>query len=60
MITHVGFLIANPSIRNAIVLLALHSVQIVRILREDAVLARNPDYQAYRARVRWRLVPLIF
>lgn len=57
MVGHVGFLLANFSVRNVLVLVLLYAAQAVRIRREEAVLAPDPAYGAYCARVRWRLLP---
>jgi protein-S-isoprenylcysteine O-methyltransferase Ste14 len=61
LINHVGFLLVNFSWRNALVLGLLYVAQLIRIAREEAVLAESdPDYRHYRRRVRWRLVPFIY
>lgn len=61
LIGHAGFLLANFSWQNAAVLALLYVAQVVRIRREEAVLASNSaDYRAYRQRVRWRLLPFVF
>lgn len=60
LIGHIGFLLANFSWRNAAVLAVLYVAQVVRISREEAVLASSDEYRSYQRRVRWRLVPYIF
>jgi len=60
LIGHIGFLLANFSWRNAAVLAVLYVAQVVRITREEAVLASSDEYRSYQRRVRWRLVPYIF
>lgn len=61
LIGHIGFLLANFSLRNAAVLLVLYVAQVVRIRREEAMLAAtNPAYRDYQQRVRWRLLPFVF
>ena len=61
LIGHVGFLLANFSWRNAAVLGVLYVAQVIRIRREEAVLAANDvDYRAYQRRVRWRLLPFVY
>jgi len=61
LIGHVGFLLANFSWRNATVLALLYVAQVIRIRREEAVLAATSgDYQRYQQRVRWRLLPLVY
>lgn len=60
LIAHVGFLLGNFSLQNALVLGALYCAQIVRMLREEAVLGESGEYRDYAARVRWRLVPFVF
>ena len=60
LIAHIGFLLANFSWRNAAVLALLYVAQVVRIQREEAVLASSEKYCSYQRQVRWRLVPYIF
>ena len=61
LIGHVGFLLANFSWRNAAVLGLLYVAQVIRIQREEAVLAAaSGDYRHYQQCVRWRLLPLVY
>ena len=60
LIGHVGFLLANFSVRNAAVLGLLYAAQVLRIVREERVLTTSDEYRRYRERVRWRLLPRIF
>lgn len=63
LIGHVGFILSNFSLQNLLVLVMLYIAQVIRILREEAVLRsgeQGPDYVAYSRRVRWRIVPLVF
>jgi len=61
LIGHVGFLLANFSWRNAAVLGLLYVAQVIRIQREEAVLAAaSGEYRHYQQRVRWRLLPLVY
>ncbi len=63
MIGNVGFLLANASIRNMLVIAALVLVQVLRILHEEALLQKSEfkaAHKAYCAQVRFRLVPLVF
>lgn len=61
LIGHVGFLLANYTWRNAIVLALLYAAQVIRIRREEAILAAtDPGYRAYQQRVRWHLLPFVY
>ena len=63
MIGNAGFFLANASLRNALVLSALVLIQVLRIFREEAVFDRSElkaEYDLYRFRVRFRLLPLFF
>lgn len=61
LIGHIGFLAANFSWRNALVLALLYVAQVVRILREEAMLAASDvNYQRYQHQVRWRILPFVF
>jgi protein-S-isoprenylcysteine O-methyltransferase Ste14 len=60
LVVNCGYLIENPSAWNTAVLSVAVLGQIARISCEEAVLGRDPDYIAYRQRVRYRLVPLVY
>ena len=61
LISHIGFLLANFSWRNAAVLAMLYAAQVHRIRREEAILSSaSPEYRDYQRRVRWRLLPFIY
>jgi protein-S-isoprenylcysteine O-methyltransferase Ste14 len=63
LISHAGFLLTNFSWRNVLVLAVLYLAQVVRMLREESMLARSSrgvDYEAYRSAVRWRILPFVF
>jgi protein-S-isoprenylcysteine O-methyltransferase Ste14 len=55
-ITHAGFLLADFTLRNLIVLGALHLCQLVRVLREEKLLGQEAAYRAYCRDVRYRFV----
>jgi protein-S-isoprenylcysteine O-methyltransferase Ste14 len=58
--THVGFLLLMPSFLNAILYGLAFCLQVVRLLREERVLIRDPLYQSFAHRVRYRLIPGVF
>ena len=60
LIADVGFLCVNFSWRNAAILGVLYAVQVLRIRREEAVLAGSAAYRDYQQRVRWRLLPFVY
>lgn len=60
LITHVGFLAANPTIWNALTLVAADIALMIRATCEEKTLAKDPAYQSYQDRVRWRVVPGLF
>jgi protein-S-isoprenylcysteine O-methyltransferase Ste14 len=61
LIGHIGFLLANYTWRNAAVLALLYAAQVIRIQREEAILAAtDPGYRAYQQRVRWHLLPFVY
>ena len=60
LVTHVGFLVANPTPWNASVLLLADTALIVRALMEERVLSADATYQQYCRRVGWHLVPGVF
>lgn len=60
LIAHLGFLLSNFSLQNFIVFLVLYIAQIVRIQREEEILADFPGYGEYRNQVRYRLIPKVY
>jgi protein-S-isoprenylcysteine O-methyltransferase Ste14 len=60
IVTQIGFLIANPSLYNAGILLLAWTLQIARIHAEERVLAEDPAYQAMMAQTKYRLLPGVY
>lgn len=60
MIFSTGYFLANISLWNGLVLSLLFFAQIRRIINEEAFFSREENYQAYREKVKWRLIPLVF
>ncbi len=57
VVLQAGYLMQSISIRNALVMLFATGCNVGRVLAEDRLLAENEQYDSYRARVRWRLLP---
>jgi len=60
LITHIGFVAANPADWNLIVLFAADLALMFRAVCEERTLAEDPAYRDYMQRVRWRVIPGIF
>lgn len=61
LVGHIGFLLANASWQNFAVVLLLYVAQVLRMQREEAVLASASEgYRCYQQRVRWRLLPFVY
>jgi protein-S-isoprenylcysteine O-methyltransferase Ste14 len=58
--THIGVLLAMPSLLNAALYALAFAFQVIRILREEAILMQSQEYRDFAARVRYRLLPGIF
>jgi protein-S-isoprenylcysteine O-methyltransferase Ste14 len=59
-VAQLGYFLAFPTTRNAIVLGVWSVAQILRIQAEEVVLTRDAGYRVYAEQVRWRLVPGIY
>jgi protein-S-isoprenylcysteine O-methyltransferase Ste14 len=59
VLTGAGYLLENPSIRNACLFAVVTLAQAVRIVEEERTLAGDPAYRAYARRVRSRVVPYV-
>jgi protein-S-isoprenylcysteine O-methyltransferase Ste14 len=60
LVTHMAFLVANPTPWNVSVLLLADTALILRALMEERVLSGDVEYQRYCRRVGWHLVPGVF
>jgi protein-S-isoprenylcysteine O-methyltransferase Ste14 len=60
LITHVGFVLANPAPWNLAVLALADVALLFRAVREEGTLTKDEAYRSYTDRVRWRIVPGIF
>ena len=60
LITHVGFVVANPANWNLLVLAAADVALLLRAVCEEQTLALDGAYREYMQRVRWRILPGIF
>jgi protein-S-isoprenylcysteine O-methyltransferase Ste14 len=60
LVTHLGYVASNFTIRNVVVTAVTLAAQLVRIQGEERLLSNDPEYVAYRARTRWRLVPFVY
>jgi protein-S-isoprenylcysteine O-methyltransferase Ste14 len=60
LITHVGFVAANPAGWNLLVLALADLALMMRAVREEQTLAQDDAYRDYMQRVRWRVIPGVF
>lgn len=60
LITHVGFVAANPTIWNVTILSAADIALMWRAICEEQTLQQDDAYRAYQQLVRWRVLPGVF
>jgi protein-S-isoprenylcysteine O-methyltransferase Ste14 len=60
LVTYAAYVAENPSLRNVALLCLSTVLQLVRIREEERLLTRDSVYERYRARVRYRLIPLLY
>jgi protein-S-isoprenylcysteine O-methyltransferase Ste14 len=60
LVTHVAFLLANPTPANCAIVVCSDVALIVRALFEERILGHDARYQVYCRRVAWHLVPGVF
>lgn len=60
VLTHVGFLLANPTPWNLCLLVGADIALLFRAIREEQALAQDGGYREYMQRVRWRILPRVF
>ena len=58
--SHAGFLLAAPSVWNALVYASVWTLLVLRIRAEERILFDDPLYRAFAQRVRWRLLPGVY
>jgi len=59
-LAQIGYLASNFTAWNVLVVVVAFALYVVRIESEEKLLSRYPDYRAYQARTRWRIVPCIY
>ena len=60
LLSHIAFLLVNPTLRNVAAYAFCYALQIPRLLAEERFLAIDPKYREYQANVTSRLIPGIF
>jgi len=60
LVTHAGFLLSNPSVRNVAIYAAAYVFQVARIYAEERILAQDGEYREYLRSVRYRLIPGVY
>lgn len=60
LLSHLGFVLLNPTLWNLAWYVCCDGIQIFRLLAEERFLARDPQYRHYRTAVRYRLIPGLF
>jgi len=60
LISYIGYVAENPSLRNMGLVLLGTAFQVVRIREEEQLLSRDSSYASYRRRVRYRVIPLVY
>jgi protein-S-isoprenylcysteine O-methyltransferase Ste14 len=60
LVTHVGFLAANPTVSNVLTLVGADIALLARAVCEEQTLARDSAYRDYQQKVRWRVLPGVF
>lgn len=59
-IAYGAFFAQNASLFNFVILMAVYILDVLRILAEEQFLSQSVNYNAYKQRVRWRLVPFVW
>ena len=60
LVTHVGFIAANPTLWNVVMLASADIALMWRAVCEEQTLEKDASYRAYQAVVRWRVLPGVF
>lgn len=60
MLSHIGYLMYAPTVRNMLVYAAVWGLLVGRIFAEERMLIQDDAYRDYTQKVRYRLAPFIF
>jgi protein-S-isoprenylcysteine O-methyltransferase Ste14 len=60
MLSHIGYLMYAPTVRNMLVYAAVWGLLVGRIFAEERMLTQDEAYRDYAQKVRYRLAPFIF
>jgi protein-S-isoprenylcysteine O-methyltransferase Ste14 len=60
LVTHSGFVAANPTLWNIVMLVVADIALMWRAVCEEQTLSKDPAYREYQQTVRWRVVPGVF
>ena len=60
LVSYLGYVAENGSLRNAILLVVATGAQLVRMSEEERMLGLDTAYREYLARVRRRLIPYLY
>lgn len=60
LLIHLGLIMMMPTLTNILVYGIGWWAQILRLLAEENLLSKDPEYRAFMTKTRWRLVPGIF
>jgi protein-S-isoprenylcysteine O-methyltransferase Ste14 len=60
LVSYLGYVAENPSLRNGILLVVGTAAQLVRISEEERMLGLDQAYREYLGRVRRRLIPYVY
>ena len=59
-ISQLGYLLCNPTARNAGLVTVAFLFQVLRIFNEERFLGGDPEYVSFARRTRWALIPGVF
>ena len=60
LVTHAGFVAANPTLWNLVLLVSADIALMCRAVCEERTLQKDAAYRAYQQAVRWRVLPGLF
>jgi protein-S-isoprenylcysteine O-methyltransferase Ste14 len=60
LVSHIAFLLVNPTWRNLAAYTVCYALQIPRLIAEEHLLQRDRNYREYQTNVKSRLIPGVF
>jgi len=60
IVSNAAYVLQNMSVTNSAIFVTFVVLSIMRLVEEERLLRKDPDYAEYATRTRWRLLPFVY